>query len=213
MSKYKKHIHHKNTAINLTRKFIANLGFWPYVFILSCLIVCLIWFYSYDNNLAIKANDVIDRTPNQIEEIKNIGQWEFLSINDEELIDTTAKSIWGDKELARIYYGKLRFGINLNKTNNKWLSLKDSTIVAILPPIELLDSNFIDEMTSLPVYENGKWKSEDMQNLYDRAYHRMKKRNLTSYNIKLAESYAKEQFTRLFNNLGYQHVNIIFDTK
>ena len=68
-------------------------------------------------------------------------------------------------------------------------------------------------MTSLPVYENGKWKSEDMQNLYDRAYHRMKKRNLTSYNIKLAESYAKEQFTRLFNNLGYQHVNIIFDTK
>ena len=53
-------------------------------------------------------------TPSQIESIRRIGQWEFMSINDEELVDTIRKGFFSDDHLVRIYYGTLRLGIDLS---------------------------------------------------------------------------------------------------
>ena len=41
----------------------------------------------------------------QITSIRNIGEWEFMSINDEEIVDTIRRGFFGDDQLARIYYG------------------------------------------------------------------------------------------------------------
>ncbi len=54
-------------------------------------------------------------SPTQIRTIENIGQWEFLSISDEELIDTTRHGFFGDDKLVRIYYGTLRLGIDMKE--------------------------------------------------------------------------------------------------
>ena len=62
--------------------------------------------------ISLEADQHIDITPQQIESIRAIGQWEFLAISNEELVDTTRKGIFTDDHLARIYYGTVRLGID-----------------------------------------------------------------------------------------------------
>ena len=57
--------------------------------------VWLVW-GKKDNHLSIEANDGINITPEQIQSIRNIGEWEFLSISDEELVDTIRKGLLSD---------------------------------------------------------------------------------------------------------------------
>ena len=52
--------------------------------------------------VSMEADQTIDITPEQIESIRAIGQWEFLSISNEELVDTTRKGLFRDDHLARI---------------------------------------------------------------------------------------------------------------
>ena len=44
--------------------------------------------------LAIVENRNIDLTPTQVKRIEAIGEWEFLQVNDEELIDTIKHLLW-----------------------------------------------------------------------------------------------------------------------
>ena len=71
----------------------------------------------------------IDITPTQIQEIQNIGQWEFLSINDEELIDTVSRGFFSDSELVRIYYGTVRLGVDLRQAGPQWLHVEGDSIM------------------------------------------------------------------------------------
>jgi hypothetical protein len=97
------------------------------------------------SQIGITHTDKIDITPVQIERIRDIGQWEFLAISDEELVDTVRHGFFGDDELARIYYGTLRLGIDLQETSEGWIKMDKDTVVVMLPPIKLLDEKFIDE--------------------------------------------------------------------
>ena len=87
----------------------------------------------------------IELTPNQIQQIEAIGEWEFLAIDDEELVDTVKYGFFGDDKLVRIYFGTLRLGVNLREARPRWLSMQGDTLCAALPPVKLLDNNFIDE--------------------------------------------------------------------
>ena len=81
------------------------------------LIVILIGAFSWlnaSNEIGISTDNKIDLTPTRIQEIQDIGQWEFLAINDEELIDTINHGFFSDDELVRIYYGTIRMGIDLH---------------------------------------------------------------------------------------------------
>ncbi len=127
-----------------------------------------------DNTLAFTVDQRIDITPQQIQSIEEIGQWEFLAINDEEIVDSIKKHFFIDAELVRIYYGTLRLGIDLKKAKPHWLRVEnDSVVVATLPPIELLDSTFIDETRSQSFFQDGTWKPEERQGLYQTAYKKM----------------------------------------
>ena len=88
-------------------------------------------------------DEKIDITPSQIRSIEQIGEWSFLEINDEELIDTVRHGFFSDDELVRIYYGTLRLGINLKEAHEGWLAMQNDTLCAILPPVRLLDNSFI----------------------------------------------------------------------
>ena len=67
---------------------------------------------------SLEADQSIDITPQQIESIRAIGQWEFLAISNEELVDTTRKGLFTDDHLARIYYGTVRLGIDMQKMDS-----------------------------------------------------------------------------------------------
>ena len=78
--------------------------------------------------IEIGADNAIDASPTQIQSIKDIGEWEFLSVSLEELADTVRKGFFSDDELARIYYGTLRIGINMHQVEPGWLTTEgDST--------------------------------------------------------------------------------------
>ncbi|MDD7319169.1 MAG: DUF4230 domain-containing protein [Prevotella sp.] len=156
-------------------------------------------------------NDEISPTPTLIKSMQDIGEWEFLSITDEELVDTIKRGLFSDDELVRIYYGTLRLGVNMHKASPGWLTVSGDTLNARLPRIELLDNNFIDEGRTLSFYENGSWTDADRAALYKRAYSMMRKRCLTPDNIKSAELSCSEQFMKIFKALGYENVVITYE--
>lgn len=175
---------------------------------LVCVIAAAVWYLNKDNSVSVDAGRRIDITPAQIQSIKDIGQWEFLSVSDEELVDTVDRGFFRDRELVRIYYGTLRLGIDLGKARPEWIEVKDTTVTVTLPPVELLDRDFIDEARTQPFFESGSWKPEDHEAMYRKAYAKMLERCMTKANIAVAEKNAREQFTQLMKSMGYTNTVI-----
>ena len=179
---------------------------------ISLIIVAAFWFRSCtkDDYIEIGADDTIDATPTQIQSIKAIGEWEFLSVNLEELTDTVRKGFFSDDELARIYYGTLRLGINMHQVEPGWLTAEGDSVSLSLPPVALLDRDFIDEARTKPFFETGTWKPEDREALYRQAHERMLQHGLTKENLTAAEDNAREQITSLMRAMGFRKVTITF---
>ncbi len=202
-----------------TRRFIKHIistSMMPWLLTAAGVIVVLIIITSIihcgkDNSAKIYTNDKIDITPNLIESIKDIGEWEFLSINDEELVDTIRHGFFGDDQLVRIYYGTLRLGINLHETNKDWIMTSGDSIIVTLPAIKLLDEKFIDETKTRSFLESGKWSHMDRAALYKKAQDIMLKRCLTESNIRSAEQNATIQFQNLMQSIGYNNIKIRFE--
>lgn len=164
-----------------------------------------------DNSISIGTNQQIDITPTQIQSIKNIGQWAFLTINDEEMIDTVRTGFFSDDQLVRIYYGTLQLGIDMNDTSDEWITRSNDSIVILLPEVRLLDKNFIDEARTRSFMESGKWTSADRHALYRRAQATMIRRCVTPANLRSAEQQAATQFDELMRAMGFNNVIIRFE--
>ena len=85
-----------------------------------------------DDHFSFGSDPEIDVTPTQIMSIKAIGEWEFLSVNAEELVDTVRKGFFSDDELARIYYGTLRLGIDMSQLEPGWIEAKGDSVMLLL---------------------------------------------------------------------------------
>ena len=179
---------------------------------ISLIIVAAFWFRNCtkDDHIEIGADDTIDATPTQIQSIKAIGEWEFLSVSLEELTDTVRKGFFSDDELSRIYYGTLRLGINMHQVEPGWLTAEGDSVSLSLPQVALLDRDFIDEARTKPFFETGSWKPEDREALYRQAHNRMLQHGLTKENLVAAEDNAREQITSLMKAMGFKKVTIIF---
>lgn len=147
-------------------------------------------------------------TDTQIASIQDIGQWELLTITDEEMADTTRTSFWGKSSLVRIYYGTLRLGINMKHTTRDDISWNHDTLCIALPPIELLDSNFIDEARTRSFYEQGQWTEQDRQALYYQARRKMLNRCITPQAYQSARNNAFDQMQRILLAMGYKKTRI-----
>lgn len=158
--------------------------------------------------VSLEADKTIDVTPEQIESIRAIGQWEFLSISNEELVDTTRKGLFRDDHLARIYYGTVRLGIDMQKMDSTWITVQGDSITMWLPRPTLLDKNFIDEARTKSFHESGRWKPADRETLYRRAQQRMLRYSMTPQNIETARKNGETQMKRVLQSMGFKHVNI-----
>ena len=158
-----------------------------------------------ETSFRISKSERINITPIRVQDIRDIGQWEFLSISDEELVDTLEENWWRDKELIRIYRGTLRLGIDLGKAKEQWIYLQGDTAVVELPGIELLDEDFIDEANSEAFFETGSWNQDAREALYQKAKRQMYNRCYTRENIRKAEENAKEQLAQFVKAMGFEH--------
>ena len=194
------------------RKTIENIRSIAVAAAVIAVIVLAVWIYHAlsDARLEVGADDSIGLTPTQIESIKAVGEWEFLSISTEELIDTTRKRLFSDDQLVRIYYGTLRLGVNMKQVEPGWIEQRNDTLFLTLPKVGLLDRDFIDEARTKSFFESGTWKAEDREALYKRAYRKMKAHCLTPTNLGTAEENAREGFRKLLRSMGYQKTVINF---
>ena len=163
-----------------------------------------------DNYLELATNEQIDPTPTQIQSIRAIGEWEFLSISAEEMVDTVRKGFFSDDELVRIYYGTLRLGINMQSLSDDAMVIHGDTLQVTLPKVSLLDNDFIDESKTKPFYESGKWSPQAHQALYQKAHRQMLHHCLTPENLQAAQTNAESQLQNLFTQLGYKTITLHF---
>ena len=175
------------------------------------LLVCIVgWIYRdiRDGHIEFGADQQIDITPEQIKSIKEIGEWEFLSISDEELVDTIRLGIFSNDRLARIYYGTLRLGVNLKQVEPGWIVARGDTIDITLPQIDLLDRDFIDEARTRSFYESGTWSPKDRELMLQRAYHKMLQRGMTSQNLQIAKQNGDAQVRQVLQSMGFKQIKI-----
>ena len=162
------------------------------------------------NNASVATKEHVELSPTQIERIKAIGQWEFLTVSDEELVDTVRHGFFGDDELVRIYTGTLRLGIDMADVEEDWIRTDGDTLRVMLPPVRLLDTNFIDEASARSFYESGRWTQADRKALARKARQKMLARCLTPQNIASAEQNAAAQFHQMLRAMGFPYVSIRF---
>ena len=166
-----------------------------------------------DASLEVVSDNKIDITPEVVQSIKSIGEWEFLSIADEEMVDTIRKGIFIDDHLVRIYYGQLSLGVNMQKVGPRWIEAVGDSVMVTMPQVELLDNDFIDEARTKSFYETGKWTAADREAMYRRAYSLMKRNCLIPKNIRTAEINAETQMQNIMRSLGFRTVIVKFDKK
>ena len=178
--------------------------------ILVAVIAGIVWLrgVTKDDHFSFGSDPQIDVTPTQIMSIKAIGEWEFLSVNAEELVDTVRKGFFSNDELARIYYGTLRIGIDMSQLDPDWIEAKDDSVVLLLPKVGLLDAAFIDEARTKSFFESGKWSPEDKEAMYKKAYNQMKTHCLTKENLQAAEANGEEQMRNMMRSMGFKNIKI-----
>ena len=183
------------------------------VIVIVLLIVGFFWLKNLTKNdhIDFGPDEEIGITPTQIQSIKAIGEWEFLSVSAEELVDTTRRRLLMKDELARIYYGTLRLGVDMHQVKPGWIKASGDSITMTLPAISLLDKDFIDEARTKPFYESGSWSATDREALYKKAYRMMTQHCLTKENLRAAEANGQEQFTNMLQSMGYKHVKVTFE--
>lgn len=177
---------------------------------LIALIALFLWLKSATkgNYVSVGASETIEPTATQIMAIKDIGEWEFLSVAAEEMVDTMRKGFFKDDELVRIYYGTLRLGVNMHQVEPGWIVTKGDSVELTLPKIGLLDKDFIDEAKTRSFFESGKWSNQDREALYRKAYNQMIQHCLTPENLKAAQANGEEQMKNMMQQLGYKNIKI-----
>lgn len=157
------------------------------------------------SDTAIKADTT------HLKAVRDIGEWEFLTINDEELVDTTESRLLGsDKKITRIYYGVLRLGVDMSEMAPNAITMHGDTVDVKLPAVKLLDDDFIDEARTKAFYENGSWSQEARAALYAKAKRQMLQRCMTQDNINIAQANAVDEVAQVFYSMGYAYVDVHF---
>lgn len=197
-------------------KSLQRLLRWWWIFAVAAIVIAITYIYigikeNSPIHLEVERNTRIDLTPEQILSVRDIGQWEFLTINTEELVEWQRSRTLTTDRLTRIYQGTLRLGIDMSKASDDWFtSLPDSTAQLILPHAALLDNNFIDEARSRSFYEKSSIPPEARDQLYAQARKKMMQRCLTPQNLQTTERNARNEFTRIFKSFGFKTVTIQF---
>ncbi|MBR1485547.1 MAG: DUF4230 domain-containing protein [Prevotella sp.] len=177
----------------------------------ACLV--LVWLLARScskDELSIEHQTEIEMTPEQIRSIRDIGQWEFLAVSDEEFVDTVRRTFMRTDRLARIYYGTMRIGVDMARLDEDWIEVRNDTVSLTLPPVGLLDERFIDEARTVSFHESGSWKAQDREAMYQRAKQRMLHYGLSPQNLKTAEANADAQFRQLLHAMGFENVEVRF---
>ncbi|MBO4529713.1 MAG: DUF4230 domain-containing protein [Paludibacteraceae bacterium] len=189
----------------VTDEMVRSPWFWVGLVILG-----LIYFFFLRDSGNEKKKATIDETPTCITSIKEIAEWEFLTLQIEEFVDTTVNKKLSSAQAVKIYKGTARLGINTKKANKNWIVCEGEKATITLPEIELLDKSIIDDTQTRTFYETGTISATVKEKMLQSAKKKMKATALQKENIAIAEENAKTEFKNIFTALGYKTVQISF---
>ena len=90
---------------------LSMVRYWWVAAIAATAVAVAVIVKSFQKNPPVALNLVhntrIDITPEEIRSLRKIGQWEFLSVTTEELVEWHRKGTFSDDHLIRIYSGTL----------------------------------------------------------------------------------------------------------
>ena len=152
----------------------------------------------------------IVQSPEEIVHLRSIGQWEFLSVESEELVERHHTGLMSNRDLICIYRGTLRIGVDLRKLPEDWVEVKGRNAIVHLPQPSLLDENFLDETRTTVFMEQGLFRAEEREAMIAEAKNKMKQRALSTDNLSIARRNAESQFQKLFHAMGYEDVIVEF---
>ena len=153
----------------------------------------------------------IEQSPEEIVRLQAIGQWEFLSVESEELVERHYSGLMSERDLVCIYRGTLRIGVDMRKLPADWVEMKERSAILHLPQPSLLDENFLDESRTTVFFEQGVFRPEERDAMRTEAKDKMKQRAMTAENLSIARRNAEAQFQKLFLAMGYEDVVVEFD--
>lgn len=153
----------------------------------------------------------IEQSPEEIMRLQAIGQWEFLSVEAEELVERHYSGLMSERDLVCIYRGTLRIGVDMRKLPSDWVEMKERSAILHLPQPSLLDENFLDESRTTVFFEQGVFRPEERDAMRTEAKDKMKQRAMTAENLSIARRNTEAQFQKLFLAMGYEDVVVEFD--
>ena len=163
------------------------------------------------NSLSIQHKKNIDITPEEVRDIRRLGQFETLAVETEELVELHRAGILRDQQIARIYVGTLRLGTDLEKAREDWFTVSGDTARLTVPRIGLLSEEFIDDTHTRPFYESGQWTAEDKETLYEQAREKMRDRCLTPQTLEEARRNCSAQLSGICFALGFRFVIVNYE--
>jgi hypothetical protein len=153
----------------------------------------------------------IEQSPEEIVRLQAIGQWEFLSVEAEELVERHYSGLMSERDLVCIYRGTLRIGIDMRKLPSDWVEMQGRNAILHLPQPTLLDEDFLDESRTTVFFEQGVFRPDERDAMRTEAKDKMKQRAMTAENLSIARRNAEAQFQKLFLAMGYEDVVVQFD--
>lgn len=185
---------------------------WGPVLLALAAVVAVLWWCGGrgGTHVEIGFDNRIELTSQEIRRIEDIGEWEFLSIRSEVVVDTLREGFLSDDRLVAVYTGTLRLGIDLHEAGEGWAQADADTVHVQLPAVRLLDNRFIDEARTRFFHESGTWSNQARKEMYGRARGKMLALGVTTDNLRQAEENARRQFTAMFRALGFHTVNVEF---
>lgn len=195
---------------NFIKAYIVQILFFAAAAIVVVMLILWLVRTVSSTEISVFSDNSIDVTPEQIESIRAIGEWEFLSVSDEEMVDTVRRGFFSDDRLTRIYYGTMRLGIDMHELTPDRITVSGDTVTLLLPPVRLLDERFVDEARTRSFHESGRWTADDRKAMYNRAVAMMKRKGLTPENIRSAENNADAQLRNMMRAMGFGIVVVRF---
>lgn len=157
---------------------------------------------------------VVTPTPVNLDSIRAIGQWSFLTVEMDEVVDTVDRGLFSSDRISVAYHGTLHYGINVAEARPGWVTIVgDTAVTVVLPPVRLLDDRFLDER-NVKVYEGR----DDMDfinkptvraALVRKAKAAMIRRGRE--NIPEARGKAETEVRRIFSQHGYKKIVVSFE--
>lgn len=157
----------------------------------------------------VKKGEEIILTATQLRDIKSNNSWCFYQLEiGPERVDTTS----GLAVLSRFYYGTMHIGVNIEKTPDNWLYQKGDTFYVKLPPIEVIDEEFIDESKTTTFEDThifSKWSDADYGALLAKAHRQMIAKYFNSKSISMAEHNGRHKMTEIVRSLRFHGAVVV----